>query len=145
MDDVEMVLRVRNPVAVLARVSGKVGERDLDALQECLRLAEAVPGLREALVQARLADDAARAALAKYARHAAGCGTSGRGCTCGLDAALSPDAGPDVLAYLLLLRGLASAVRRCEAPIPEDLWDAAGRVARWEAAHRGLIELLDAV
>jgi hypothetical protein len=82
------------------------------------------------------------AALTKYGRHAAGCGGPGRGCACGLDAALSPDAGPDVLAYLLLLRGLASAVRRCEAPIPEDLWDAAGKVARWEAAHRAFIGLL---
>jgi hypothetical protein len=54
VDDVEMVQRVRNLVAVLARMKGKVGERDLDALPECLRLAEAVPGLREGLVLAHM-------------------------------------------------------------------------------------------
>jgi hypothetical protein len=27
--------------------------------------------------------------------------------------------------------------RRCEVPISEDLWDAAGNVARWEVQHTG--------
>jgi hypothetical protein len=56
MDDVEVVRRVTNLVAALARMNGKVGERDLDALQECLRLAESVPGVREGLVQVRLTE-----------------------------------------------------------------------------------------
>jgi hypothetical protein len=60
MDELEMVQRVRNAVAVLARVNGKISGRVLDALQECLRLAEAVPGLREGIVQVRLAEAAVR-------------------------------------------------------------------------------------
>jgi hypothetical protein len=146
MDDVEMTERVRQVVAVLARLNGTVGERDLDALQECLRLAESVPGLREGLIQVRLAEGAARGALAKYGRHAGGCGRArggGAACGCGLDAARSADTGPDLLAYLLLLRGLASALRRCAAPLPQEVWQAAGRVTRWEAAHRALLRLLD--
>ena len=55
MDDVEMVQQVKSLVAMLARMNGKVSKRDLDALQECLRLAESVPGLCEGLVQVRLA------------------------------------------------------------------------------------------
>jgi hypothetical protein len=55
------------------------------------------------------------------------------------------DAGPDLLAYLVLLRALATAVRRCEGPVPEGLWAAAGKVARWEAAHRWLLRLLEQV
>ena len=51
----------------------------------------------------------------------------------------------DLLAYLVLLRALAAAVRRCEEPIPEHLWDAAGKVARWEVAHRGLLRRLEGV
>jgi hypothetical protein len=141
MDDVEVGRRVTNLVAVLARMNGKVGERDLDALQECLRLAESVPGLREGLVQVRLAEAAAREALRKYGRHGDGC-RGNRACTCGLGLALDVDTGPDLLAYLVVLRGLASAVRRCGVPVPEDLWAAAGKVARWEAAHRGLLGLL---
>jgi hypothetical protein len=125
-------------------MNGKVGERDLDALQECLRLAESVPGLREGLVQVRLAEAAARKALRKYGRHGDGCKGS-RACTCGLEVALDADTGPDLLAYLVQLRGLASAVRRFEGPVPEGLWAAAGKVARWEAAHRGLLRLLEQV
>jgi hypothetical protein len=81
-------------------------------------------------------------ALRKYGRHAGGCGGS-RGCTCGLGLTLDADAGPDLLAYLVLLRALAGAVRRCEVAVPEGLWAAAGKVARWEAAHRGLLQFLD--
>ena len=55
MDDVEVGRRVTSLVAVLARMNDKVSKRDLDALQECLRLAESVPGLCEGLVQVRLA------------------------------------------------------------------------------------------
>jgi hypothetical protein len=144
MDDVEVGRRVTNLVAVLARMNGKVGERDLDALQECLRLAESVPVLREGLVQVRLAEAVAREALGKYGRHGDGCGGS-RACTCGLGLALDVGTGPDLLAYLVLLRGLAAAVRRYERPVPEGLWAAAGKVARWEAAHRGLLGLLEQV
>jgi hypothetical protein len=144
MDDVEVGRRVTNLAAVLARMYGKVGERDLDALQECLRLAESVPGLQEGLLQVRLAEAAAREALRKYGRHGDGCGGS-RGCTCGPESALDADAGPDLLAYLVLLRALASAVRRCGVPVPEGLWAAAGKVARWEAAHRGLLRLLEQI
>jgi hypothetical protein len=143
MDDFEMVQRVKNLVAVLARMNGKVSALDLDAVQESLRLAESVPGLREGLVRVRLAEAGLRAALRKHGRHAAGCRRSP--CGCGLDAAQQATSGPDLLAYLLLLRALASAVRRCEEPIPERLWDAAGKVARWEAAHRALLQLLDGV
>jgi hypothetical protein len=53
--------------------------------------------------------------------------------------------GPDLLDYLVLLRELAAAVRRCGVPVPEGLWAAAGKVARWEAAHRGLLQLLEGV
>jgi hypothetical protein len=56
MDDVEVGRRVTNLVAVLGRMSRKVGGRDLDALQECLRLAGSVPGLREGPVHVRLAE-----------------------------------------------------------------------------------------
>jgi hypothetical protein len=42
----------------------------------------------------------------------------------------------------VLLRELAGAVRRCEEPVPEALWQAAGKVARWEAAHRGVLQFL---
>jgi hypothetical protein len=47
-----------------------------------------------------------------------------------------------MLAYLVLLQELTGTVRRCEVPVPEALWDAAGKVARWEAAHRGVLQLL---
>jgi hypothetical protein len=144
MDDVEVVRWVTNLVAVLSRMNGKVGERDLDALQECLRLAESVPGLREGLAQVRLAEAAAREALRKYGRHGGGC-RGNRACTCGLGLALDAGTGPDLLAYLVLLRELASAVRRFEGPVLEGLWAAAGKVARWEAAHRGLLRLLEGV
>ncbi len=73
MDEAEMVSRVKNVVAVLSWMDDKVGGRDLDALQECLRLAESVPGLCEGLVQVRLAEAAVRATLEKYGRHAEGC------------------------------------------------------------------------
>jgi hypothetical protein len=128
VDDGEMVQRIKNLVAVLARMNGKI-RRDLDALQQCLRLAESVPGLREGLVQVRLAEGAVRDALRRHGRHAEGC-RQGRDCGCGLWAVLGPGTGPDLLAYLLLLRELAGAVRGCEAPVPEALWDAAGKVAR---------------
>jgi hypothetical protein len=92
MGDVEVGRRVTNLVAVLARMNGKVGERDLDALQECLRLAESVPGIREGLVQVRLAEAAVREALRKYGRHGDDCGGS-RACTCGLGLAVDVDTG----------------------------------------------------
>jgi hypothetical protein len=69
MDDVETVHRVRNLVAVPARMNGKVGGRDLDALQESLRLAQGVPGLHEGLIRVRLTEAAARDALRKDGRH----------------------------------------------------------------------------
>jgi hypothetical protein len=140
MDETEMRHRVQNLVAVLARMDGKVSARDLDALQECLRLAESVPGLREGLVQVRLAEGALGEALRRYGRHRPDCTASA--CRCGLRAARGMDAGPDRLAYLLLLRALAAGVRRCQQPIPEELWEAAGKVARWEAAHRSVLRLL---
>jgi hypothetical protein len=143
VDDGEMVQRIKNLVAVLARMNGKISGRDLDALQQCLWLAESVPGLREGLVQVRLAEDAVRQALRQYGEHAEGCRRSP--CSCGLWDVLGAGTGPDPLAYLLLLRELASAVRRCEKPIPEGLWDAAGKVARWGAAHRGMLQLLAGV
>ena len=105
-----------------------------------VHLAESVPGFREGLVQVRLAEAAVRAALAKYGRHAEGCGRSP--CRCGLLGVLDATTGPDLLAYLVLLRELAGAVRGCEQPVPEALWQAAGQVARWEAAHRGVLRLL---
>jgi hypothetical protein len=60
VDEVEMVARVKNLAAVLGRMSGKVGGRELDGLQKCVRLAESVPGLREGLMQVRLVNDAVR-------------------------------------------------------------------------------------
>jgi hypothetical protein len=141
VDEAEMVARVKNVVAILAWMDDKVGGRDLDALQECLRLAQSVPGLREGLVHVRLAEAAVRAALEKSGRHAEGC-RGGIGCTCGLRQVLDAGTGPDLLAYLVVLRGLAGAVRRCDLPIPRGLWDATGKVARWEAAHRGVLQLL---
>ena len=69
-------------------------------------------------------------------------GPSSRACTCGLELALDAGTGPDLLAYVVLLGALASAVRRCGVPVPEGLWAAAEEVARWEAAHRGLLGLL---
>jgi hypothetical protein len=140
MEEAEMVQRVKNLVAVLGRMSGKISAWDLDALQECLRLAESVPGLREGLVQVRLAEGALGEALRRYGRHRPGCTASA--CRCGLRAALEVGAGPDLLVYLLLLRALAAGVRRCQQPIPEELWEAAGKVARWEAAHRSVLRLL---
>ena len=92
----------------------------------------------------RLAEAAARESLRRYGRHGDGCGGP-RACTCGLELALDADTGPDLLAYLVQLRALASAVRRCGVPVPEGLWVAAGKVARWEAAHRGLLRLLEGV
>jgi hypothetical protein len=141
MDEVEMASRVKNLVAVLARMDDKVGGRDLDALQECLRLAEGVPGLCEGRVQVRLGEAAPRAALEKYGGHADGC-RGGASCGCGLRRVLDAGTGPDLLAYLVLLQELAAAVRRCELPIPRRLWDATGKLARWKAAHRGVLELL---
>ena len=43
-DDGEMVQRATQTVPVLSRRNGKAGGMDLDALQECPRLAERVPG-----------------------------------------------------------------------------------------------------
>src|SRR5262249_22734946 len=42
-------------------------------------------------------------------------------------------------------RRLTRAVQRWEAPIPEELWDAAGKATRWEAVYWGVLELLEGV